>query len=57
MRGTFGLEAFRPEQRNASEAVVSGRDTVAIMPTGAGKSPATSCPRCTCPARRSSSRR
>jgi len=38
MHGTFGLAAFRPGQREVIEAVVAGRDTVAIMPTGAGKS-------------------
>jgi ATP-dependent DNA helicase RecQ len=38
MRNTFGLDAFRPGQRDAIEAVISGRDTLAIMPTGAGKS-------------------
>ena len=30
--------ALRPEQRSAAEAVVSGRDTLVVMPTGAGKS-------------------
>jgi ATP-dependent DNA helicase RecQ len=38
MRGTFGLAAFRPGQQAIVESVVSGRDTLAIMPTGAGKS-------------------
>jgi ATP-dependent DNA helicase RecQ len=38
MHGTFGLSEFRPGQREVIESVVSGRDTVAIMPTGAGKS-------------------
>src|ERR671910_278245 len=38
MHGTFGLSEFRPGQREVIEAVVRGRDTVAIMPTGAGKS-------------------
>jgi ATP-dependent DNA helicase RecQ len=38
MRGTFRHTAFRPGQEDVINAVVSGRDTVAVMPTGAGKS-------------------
>lgn len=34
----FGYESFRPGQQQAIEAILSGRDTLAIMPTGAGKS-------------------
>ena len=34
----FGLRAFRPGQREAAVAVLEGRDVVAVMPTGAGKS-------------------
>ncbi|HEX5387404.1 MAG TPA: ATP-dependent DNA helicase RecQ [Gemmatimonadales bacterium] len=34
----FGLASFRPGQREAAEAVLEGRDLVAVMPTGAGKS-------------------
>ena len=34
----FGHVAFRPGQREAVEAVVSGRDAVVVMPTGSGKS-------------------
>ncbi|HET7427016.1 MAG TPA: DEAD/DEAH box helicase, partial [Gemmatimonadales bacterium] len=34
----FGLEAFRPGQQEAALAVLEGRDLVAVMPTGAGKS-------------------
>ncbi|MFB0835757.1 RecQ family ATP-dependent DNA helicase [Arthrobacter halodurans] len=37
-RETFGWEAFRAGQREAIEAAVSGRDVVAVMPTGHGKS-------------------
>src|SRR5688572_23815548 len=38
MRGTFGLSEFRPGQETVIQAVVNARDTVAVMPTGAGKS-------------------
>src|SRR4051812_1484148 len=38
MQSTFGLSGFRPGQQEVISSVVSGRDTVAIMPTGAGKS-------------------
>ena len=34
----FGLRAFRPGQLEAALAVLEGRDLVAVMPTGAGKS-------------------
>ena len=34
----FGLEGFRPGQREVALAVLEGRDVVAVMPTGAGKS-------------------
>jgi ATP-dependent DNA helicase RecQ len=34
----FGLRAFRAGQREAALAVLEGRDLVAVMPTGAGKS-------------------
>ena len=34
----FGLQQFRPGQREAALAVLEGRDLVAVMPTGAGKS-------------------
>src|SRR4051812_2351090 len=38
MQGTFGLSGFRPGQQEVITSIVGGRDTVAIMPTGAGKS-------------------
>lgn len=38
LREHFGLEAFRGHQRGAIEAVLAGRDVLATMPTGAGKS-------------------
>jgi ATP-dependent DNA helicase RecQ len=34
----FGLQAFRPGQLDAARAVLEGRDLVAVMPTGSGKS-------------------
>lgn len=34
----FGYESFRPLQERVIRAVLSGRDVLAIMPTGAGKS-------------------
>jgi len=34
----FGLEAFRPGQREAVQAALSGRDSLVVMPTGGGKS-------------------
>ena len=34
----FGFGAFRPGQEEIVEAVLAGRDTLAIMPTGGGKS-------------------
>src|SRR3954469_24116053 len=38
MRGTFGLEEFRPGQQDVINSIVAGRDTLAVMPTGGGKS-------------------
>jgi ATP-dependent DNA helicase RecQ len=38
LRGVFGFERFRPGQREVIEAVLEGRDCIAVMPTGAGKS-------------------
>ncbi len=34
----FGLRAFRPGQLDVIESVMAGHNTVAVMPTGAGKS-------------------
>jgi ATP-dependent DNA helicase RecQ len=34
----FGFDAFRPGQREVIDAVLAGRDCIAVMPTGAGKS-------------------
>jgi ATP-dependent DNA helicase RecQ len=38
LRGTFGLEELRPGQAEVICSVLAGRDNLAIMPTGAGKS-------------------
>src|SRR4051794_36103669 len=38
LRKVFGLQHFRPGQEDVIRAVIDGRDTVAIMPTGSGKS-------------------
>ncbi|MDQ2655732.1 MAG: ATP-dependent DNA helicase, partial [Chloroflexota bacterium] len=37
-REALGLTELRPGQRDAIAAVVAGRDTLVVMPTGAGKS-------------------
>ena len=34
----FGYDGFRPGQEKVVEAILAGRDALAIMPTGAGKS-------------------
>ena len=38
LRRTFRLERLRPGQREVIDSVLAGRDTLAIMPSGAGKS-------------------
>ncbi len=37
-RDRFGIRKLRPEQRRAIRAVLDGRDTLAVLPTGYGKS-------------------
>jgi ATP-dependent DNA helicase RecQ len=37
-REAFGFSSLRPGQREAIDAVLSGRDTLAVMSTGSGKS-------------------
>src|ERR671921_1672102 len=34
----FGFSGFRPGQREAVDAAVSGQDVLVVMPTGSGKS-------------------
>ena len=38
LRERFGLERFRPGQREVIENVLAGRDVLCVMPTGGGKS-------------------
>ena len=38
LRGTFGLSRLRPGQHAVIERVLRGQNTLAVMPTGAGKS-------------------
>ena len=40
----FGLDRYRPGQREAVQAALDGRDSLVVMPTGGGKSLCTSCP-------------
>jgi len=38
LKDIFGYDAFRPGQEEVIQAVFSGRDALAVMPTGSGKS-------------------
>ena len=38
LKTTFGYNEFRPMQKEVITSVLSGRDTLAVMPTGGGKS-------------------
>ncbi|MEX1045684.1 MAG: DNA helicase RecQ, partial [Chthoniobacterales bacterium] len=38
LKEVFGYDTFRPHQREIAECFLAGRDTLAILPTGAGKS-------------------
>jgi len=38
LESVFGYREFRPGQREVIEAVLGGRDCIALMPTGSGKS-------------------
>src|SRR5271170_2594394 len=38
LRATFGFAGFRPGQADIVGAILGGRDVLAVMPTGSGKS-------------------
>ena len=38
LKRVFGYDAFRPGQEDVVRALLDGRDALAVMPTGAGKS-------------------
>lgn len=38
LKKTFGYDAFRPGQKDLIDLVLSGKDTLGVLPTGAGKS-------------------
>ncbi len=38
LRAIFGHDDFRPGQEQIVDAILDGRDVLAVMPTGAGKS-------------------
>ena len=38
LRNTFGFDGFRPGQAEIVAAILEGRDVLAVMPTGSGKS-------------------
>lgn len=38
LQSVWGFDAFRPGQQDAIEAVLSGQDVLAVLPTGGGKS-------------------
>lgn len=38
LKKAFGYDSFRHEQKNIIQTVLSGQDTLAVMPTGGGKS-------------------
>lgn len=38
LKSAFGFDAFRPGQETVIDALLAGRDVLAVMPTGSGKS-------------------
>ena len=37
LKNVFGLSQFRPKQREAIEAIIHGKDSLVLLPTGSGK--------------------
>jgi len=56
-RERFGFGRLRPGQRRAAAALAGGRDVLAVLPTGGGKSAIYELAGMTLPGRRSWSRR
>ena len=38
LKDVFGFDSFRPGQENIVQALLAGRNVLAVMPTGSGKS-------------------
>lgn len=45
----WGYEDFRPGQEKMVNAILEGRDVLAVMPTGAASPSAINCPPLSCP--------
>ena len=38
LKKSFGLETFRPKQKEIIQSVLNGQNTLGVLPTGSGKS-------------------